>query len=159
MCYIINDLHFLWIPIFKDIYNVPWQKMFCNQETKENALEMMNVAVLAKHHQAKYCLNFMKLFSGIKKYQDEGIQGLSNLTLADRGELYVSESRWDLGVRLKSMVCYNQEFFDIPMFCRVDDDKFLDHIRANFTGTKHCARCVADLEVINMEAEFRWAHR
>lgn len=132
--------------------------MFCDEEKKEEALELMNLAVLSKHKQAKYCLNFMKLFSGNPKYQEEGIVGLSNLKLEYTGEIQVNDCRWDLGLRLKSMVCYNQTFFDIPMFCMVDDDKFIEHIKSSVASSSQCPRCLADLEVIYMESEFRWAH-
>ena len=58
--------------------------MFCDDNKKEDALVLMNKVVVLEHHQAEYCLNFLKLFTGIQKYEHEGIIGLSNISLAWR---------------------------------------------------------------------------
>ena len=126
------------IIISKTILKILFQQIFCDDNKKEDALVLMNKAVVLEHHQAEYCLNFLKLFTGIHKFEHEGIVGLSNISMRHGGKLHLSICRWDLGRRMKRLACYTQEFFLIPVFWRVEDDKFIVHLKASINDKKHC---------------------
>ncbi|KAL6546272.1 hypothetical protein OROMI_021993 [Orobanche minor] len=67
---------------------------FFIEENEDDAFQLMNIALDHNHHEATYCLNFLKLFSGHEKHSEDGIQGLSMLEDNSKSAYYVTSCRW-----------------------------------------------------------------
>ncbi|KAL6587934.1 hypothetical protein OROMI_000912 [Orobanche minor] len=66
---------------------------FFTEEDEYEAFQLMIVALNLNHHEATYCLNFMKLFSATTEHREEGIQGLSMLEDNSKSAYYVTSFR------------------------------------------------------------------
>ncbi|KAL6530134.1 hypothetical protein OROMI_028779 [Orobanche minor] len=118
---------------------------------EDEAFQLMIVALNLYHHEAIYCLNFMKLFTATAEHKEEGIQGLSMLEDNSKSAYYVTTCRWKLKNRLLKMKYKFPNYLDVSLFCNSSDGEFLSHLKSQLPHNQ-CPRCVADIEVVYMSA-------
>ncbi|KAL6555588.1 hypothetical protein OROHE_007260 [Orobanche hederae] len=124
---------------------------FFIEEDENEAYHLMIIALNLNHHEATYCLNFMKLFSATAEHREEEIQGLSMLEDNSKSAYYVTSCRWQLKNRLLKMKYKFSNYLDVPLFCSSSDGEFLLHLKRKLPHNQ-CPRCVADIEVVYMSA-------
>ncbi|KAL6581872.1 hypothetical protein OROMI_005886 [Orobanche minor] len=104
----------------------------------------MNIALDHNHHEATYCLNFLKLFSGHEKHSEDGIQGLSMLDDNSKSAYYVTSCRWQLKNRVSKMKFKTTYYLDLSLFCNTSDEEFLLHLKRQVPHNQS-PRCFADI--------------